>query len=298
MLTPIQIAAFQRDGVLILRQAIPPAERQRLHAAASAIRAQAERELPAGLRFAPRRDQAGPRDADHTWGINEITRPGLYDPTLLNAIALPAIQGALAALLDQPRAWGQKMLWAPRACDYDLHWHRDIDHGFDPVLAHKPAANDHIQFNAALGSDPSFRVVPGSHRRALTTAEWTALHADRWGAMPGEIHVPLDPGDILLMDAHALHRGAVPAGNDRLTLHFSFQADWVPLWPWGDADHFAWITSDAFIATLDPCVQPYYRRLAAKPHAIDQHGWLITHAREQGWTPPADWVQPRKGYAA
>jgi len=298
MLAQNQIDAFRRDGVLILRQAIPAAIRLELHAAAQRVRRSAEAQLSAGIRIDPYRDQTSPRHADFTWGVNEITRPEFHDPVLLNAIGLPAIQSALSNLLDQPRAWGQKILWAPRACAYDLHWHRDIADAYDSMLPFKPLANDHIQFNAALGHDPSFRVVPGTHRRCLSVAERAAMTADRWGPIPGEVQLPLEPGDILLMDAHALHRGSVSAGADRLTLHFSFQANWVPLWPWGEADHFARISSEAFIASLDPTVQPCYRRLTGHQAASDQQAWLIAHARACGWQPPADWQPPRTDYAA
>lgn len=286
-------ATFHRDGVLVLRQAFDAATVARLHQRADSIRQAAEASLARGIRFAPGVEaDAGRHDADHTWGVNEITRPGFFDPQLIDAIAEPAIAGAMESLLGTPRAWGQKLLWAPRACDYVLNWHRDTSDQMDSLMPYKPEANDHVQFNAALAWDPSFRVVPGSHRRALTEDEWTALRTDPYGPMPGQVHLPLEPGDILLMDAHALHRGEVPAGDPRLTLHFSFQAQWVPLKPWGEPDDFAWICSDEFRATLRPAAQAPYRRLIEAERASGQYDWLVDHARSQGWSPPSDWHAP------
>jgi len=292
MLDPRDREAFHRDGFLVRRGALAGSQLASLQAAAQRVRAIAERDLPDGTRFVPAEgDPTDPtrRTAERTWGVGEITRPGLHDPRLIDALAAPEVHATIAGLLDRPRAWGQKLLWGPRGHDYVLHWHRDISHRFDQIVALKPLANDHVQFNAALAPDSAFRVVPGSHRRPLTAAEWAALRADRNGPMPGEIHVDLDPGDVLFMDAHALHRGELPAGHPRLSLHFSFQAQWVPLWPWGEPADFAWISDERFIAALHPDAQPIYRRLNEAVRAPTQNGWLVEHARRAGWTPPADW---------
>lgn len=292
-MTPAEADAFHRDGVFVLRGALAGAPLAAIQRAAAAVRARVDRELPEGTRFAPRWKR---QDAGATWGVNEITRQGWHDPVLIDAIAAPALADALAALLDRPRAWGQKLLWAPREVDYDLHWHRDVDDAFDSLMPFKPAANDHVQFNAALAEEDSFRVVPGSHRRRLTPAERAAL-ADRTGPMPGEIVIRLAPGDVLLMDAHALHRGRAAAGAPRLTLHFSFQAQWVPLWPWCEPADWAWITSDAFIDGLAPSAREAYRRLRTAETAATQYGWLLEAARRNGWREPEGWVPPRRTYA-
>ena len=41
------------------------------------------------------------------------------------------------------------------------------------------------------------------------------ISADRCAALPGGIQIPLEPGDVLIMDALSLHRGGVPAGSLR-----------------------------------------------------------------------------------
>ena len=74
----------------------------------------------------------------------------------------------------------------------------------------KPLVNDHIQFNAALESDSSFIVVPGSHRRSMLAKEREILERDPCGEPSGQLRVELEPGDMVIMDAHALHRGEAP----------------------------------------------------------------------------------------
>jgi len=307
------LSAADRDGFLrngfLVRRAFVGDELERLRALAGALRERVERDLPEGTRFAPGIDALLP-DSEQppakqlvdragrawlgrcTWGVNEITRPGFHDARFIDALTNPVIAETLHGLLDQPRAWGQKLLWAPRAIDYQLHWHRDIGFAFDPLLAFKPTANDHVQFNGALYAESAFRVVPGSHRRALTDAEQAALTRDRRGPMPGEIVVELSPGDILFMDAHALHRGESRAGAPRLTLHYSFQAQWVPLKPWGRAEDFAFITSEAFIAGLHPDARSHYQRLRTAVRTPAPYDYLVEQARRAGWTPPAGWTMP------
>ena len=264
------------------------AELADLRRRAEALRRTALEQRLSGLRFwgrppGPARDDPA-RTAAHSWGVNEITRPALHDPVLVAALAHPRLDPVLRAILDRPRAWGLKLLWAPQAVAYDLGWHRDIDHRYDPVLAWKPAANDHLQFNAALAPDDSFMLVPGSHRRPLKDEEAGLLAADGCAVLPGQRRIVLDPGDVVLMDAHAIHRGQAAAGAPRLSLHYSCQAQWVPLMPWGEPEDFARISSGTFIADLPPVVQPYYRRLRTADRAPTQHDWLVDHARRQGWT--------------
>ncbi|GDY14021.1 hypothetical protein LBMAG53_28990 [Planctomycetota bacterium] len=297
-LSPAEFAAFHRDGVLVLRGSLAGERLDHLRSSAMEIRRQAEAGGWGGVRIAPgfeeRVGAAGvPPWTEMTWGIGEITRPGLHDPTLINALAEPRLHGALTSLLAEPRAWGQKILWAPRGVDYDLFWHRDINTEFDPVMPYKPAGiQDHIQLNAALEKDSAFIVVPGSHRRRMTAVERATIDADRHAKLPGEIRIELEPGDVLLMDAHALHRGSLPAGHPRLTLHFSLQAQWVPLKPWGDAQSFAWLTGAGFIDGLDPTIREWYRRLTTANKDTHQYTYLVEQARRAGWTPDPGWRMP------
>ncbi|MBC8103388.1 MAG: phytanoyl-CoA dioxygenase family protein [Cytophagales bacterium] len=266
-LLPSQTDAFQREGYLIDRGVFSPSELSDLRALAERVQRKTRELLPPGTRywFGGKDEGAVIPDALKplaTWGINEITRPSLFEPGLVNVFAHPRVHEMLHALLGpEPRAWGIKILWTPKVVGYDLHWHRDLSEALYDVVPNKPRAQDHVQFNAALNVDDCFLVIPGSHRRPLTEQEWTSVRQRSTAKLPGEVTTALEPGDILYMDAHTLHRGRSSVEGDRLTLHYSAQAQWVPLKEWGDPDDFAWISSDSFQDQLEPNARPLYARL-------------------------------------
>ena len=325
MFTQDQVHQFQRDGFYIDRGVFSADELTRLRTLARHVQQHTRDHLPPGTRYwfggrEQRREamqrlgielpeaavgeggdpegkgerrawwDAMPHEvkAKASWGVNEITRPALFHPELVNVFAHPRVHAAMNALLDQPRAWGIKMLWTPHIVGYNLGWHRDqMKEDLYDFAHHKPAAQDHVQFNAALNDDDCFLVVPGSHRRPLTDDEWHALHHDKTADLPDQVVAALEPGDILYMDAHALHRGRSAVEGDRLTLHYSAQSQWVPLKPWGSPDDFAFITSDEFIGQLHPDVRPFYTRLRTAARTDEAMGFLKEAARAHGWRPAA-----------
>jgi len=297
MVTQHDVERFERDGYLILRGVFGGEELQRLRELARGVQrkvrdaVQAGSPLP-GTRswFGRGRQKAEGGDdpatrAAATWGINELPRPELFEPELVDVLGHPHLDAATQAILGpEPAAWGIKLLWSPTTCDYDLGWHRDQ---MKPALydyAHtKPARNDHVQYNAALNDDACFLVVPGSHRRPLNEAEWHAVREDRTAELPGQVVAELGPGDVVFMDAHALHRGRCSAAGDRLTLHYSARAAWLPVTPWGHEGHFDWITSDRFIDQLSPATRPYYRALRERERSDDPMRFLKESAAAAGW---------------
>lgn len=282
-------AFFSENGYYILREAFDANELQVLRDRARAIQERVRNEPMKGTRFfgVPDNVTNDAAKGPYTWGVNEITRPELFDANLINALGSEKVDDVLTGVIEEPRAWGLKILWAPQKADYDLIWHRDVNDKLEPVIPYKDPRNDHVQFNAALEYDDSFIVIPKSHRRPLNADE-LAMRRTGTGVLPGQLQVELNPGDIVFMDAHAYHRGQAPAGAPRLSLHFSVQAQWVPLKPWGEAAHFEWITSDEFIGQLNPRLQPYYERLKTAKTTDDAMGWLIERARAHGWTGELD----------
>lgn len=291
MLTPTNVRQFQQDGYFIDRRVFTPDELRRLDELASAVKRKTKELLPSGTRFWYGNAENRKIIPEHllpeaTWGVGEITRPMFFEPELVNVFAHPRVDQAMQALLREPRAWGIKMLWTPNVVGYDLGWHRDqIRRNFYDWIHHKPAEQDHVQFNAALHADDCFLVVPGSHRRPLSEIEWSALRTDPTADLPGQVVAALEPGDILYMDAHALHRGRSAVNGDRLTLHYSAQAQWVPLHEWGEPEDFAFITSDAFIQRLAPAARPYYERLKSAERTPDAMSFAYTAAEKAGWVP-------------
>lgn len=283
---------FAEQGYLIIRQAFVGAELDRLRELARGVQATVRATLPPGARywFADKTQKATPDmppdlRARATWGVNELPRKALFEPELVNVLGHPVLDAVTRALLgERPTAWGIKMLWSPQTAGYDLGWHRDQMPRELYDYAHtKPAGNDHVQYNAALNHDESFIVVPGSHRRPLTETEWDALRNDRTAELPRQMVAELGPGDVVFMDAHALHRGRNAVDSDRLTLHYSARAEYAGVYPWGHEGHFEWITSDAFIDQLDPAAAAYYHNLREVPRVDHAMAFFHDAARAAGW---------------
>lgn len=292
------VTRFAQSGICILRRALDGAALADLRQRAQGLRTWAEEGQVSGLRRVRAGgypDSSVAPDRGNTWGVNEITRADCFDPTLIDVLAHGAIGDTAESLVEQPRPWGLKLLWAPRHHPYHLAWHRDVSWHFDGAMAHKPPAQDHLQYNVALDDDSAFMVVPGSHRRPLRAHELALLEADRHSPLPEAQRISLAAGDVLIMDAHALHGGQADAGAPRLTLHYSVQAQWVPLWPWGDAEHFDWICSPEFRNALSPRCASWYQRLLSAQRCAHQYDWLDQHARSQGWpgnSPLTECLQP------
>lgn len=75
----------------------------------------------------------------------------------------------------------------------------------------------------ALAPSADIEVVPGSHLRWDTPEEYAIRKAagganNRSNAMPGAVRVALDPGDAVLFNPMAIHRGRYHANRLRRTL--------------------------------------------------------------------------------
>ncbi len=303
MLTAKDVEQFKSDGYFIDRSVFSDDELKDLRGRAEKIQEITRSTLPTGTRYwyGNKEDRSIIPDelkGKATWGVGEITRRSLFDPALVNVFAHPRVDQAMNALLDEPRAWGIKILWTPKVVGYNLGWHRDqVSRDFYDWIQHKPVAQDHVQFNAALNADDCFLVVPGSHRRALTETEWNALRNDVTADLPGQVVAALEPGDILYMDAHALHRGRSSVEGNRLTLHYSAQSQWVPLKEWGGQEDFGFITSDEFMDQLKPAARVYYERLRTAERTQESMSFAYKAAADQGWVRPADFGKKRASMA-
>jgi hypothetical protein len=292
MITSSDAQRFQEQGYLIARGVFAGDELERYRELARQVQAKAKQQLLPGMRYwfgagKPKeyRDTQPPDvRAAASWGINELPRRELFEPDLVNVFGHEQVDQIMNTLLDQPRAWGIKMLWTPKVVGYDLGWHRDqLKHELYDWVQYKPSAQDHVQFNAALNQDHCFLVVPGSHRRALTEQEWDAVGSNT--ELPGEVVADLEPGDIVFMDAHTLHRGRCGVETDRLTLHYSAQSQWVPMKPWGHEGHMEWLMSEEFLSQLSERTKPHYERLHTAERTDQSMGFVKAAAAEHGWQP-------------
>ncbi|CAJ2505149.1 Uu.00g125430.m01.CDS01 [Anthostomella pinea] len=127
--------------------------------------------------------------------------------------------------------------------DFELEWHRDdvprsasveeecarlgiplsVLRTEDPSQSQekgeKRKRDFHTQYNLALYPDSSLIVIPGSHARPRTEAERVP---DPYApALPGQLVVYLEPGDIVFYDNNILHRGVYDCTKERMSLHGS-----------------------------------------------------------------------------
>ncbi|MFG3012230.1 phytanoyl-CoA dioxygenase family protein [Streptomyces cinerochromogenes] len=161
-------------------------------------------------------------DNTDTWGVSHIFEPGLYDPVFAEVFEDRGVMSFVRWVLgERLRFWTAHALWEPALVDYELNWHKDNG---DTDRFSPDGRSTHVQFNVCLTADDCFHVVPGSHRRPLTEVERTAVEKQGTGPLPGEIVVRCEPGDVLFMNHHALHRGSCAVGVKRRTLHINLQA--------------------------------------------------------------------------
>jgi ectoine hydroxylase-related dioxygenase (phytanoyl-CoA dioxygenase family) len=209
---------FICDGYVIMRGVLDADDRRDLKLALEHVIDTVNREPD---RYETRYTFKGETGAD-TWGVNHIFAPELYQSEFARLFDNRMIIDFVHAVLGPDlRFWGAHALWSPREVDYALHWHRDF--GEDEVYA-ESGQPTHVQFNACLLDDASFRVIPGSHRRPLTGEERQQLTTHGQSPLPGEVTADCAAGDVLFMNAHALHRGSCQIDVPRRTLHVNLQA--------------------------------------------------------------------------
>lgn len=250
-LTPQQIEQFHADAIIVVRQVFSAGEQAEILAALNRIRERATRELPSQVRKL--------KDGS-TWGLSHTFRPGYFEPAMAGVLEHPVIQHVLTTLLNSTelRMWGDHALWSSDTCDYNLRWHRDKTWGDQPFPTYDRHHPHHIQFNAAFGPDHSFLAVPGSHLREATPFEQEVLERGGTDPLPGEVGVLLEPGDVLFMNAWAIHRGQTAAGSGRRTVHFSVQPAHLEPMPGQCRDAREGIFHPELASRLGPCARRMY----------------------------------------
>ena len=108
---------------------------------------------------------------------------------------------------------------------------------------------DSIQLQVALVASDDVEVVPGSHLRWDTGAEFDIRRAheganSQSNEMPGALRVALQPGDAVAFNPYALHRGRYHTDKLRRTLMLTYtktsrpRFDYFSDQPWFDEDGY------------------------------------------------------------
>jgi hypothetical protein len=249
LLTPEQVAQFDRDGYLVLKGRIDPDLLGRLRTAS-------ERWMADGIARGP---QAGgdylfaDRPTGRVmWRVDYIHGKG--EPASLELLGSRAVLGIAESLAGPDFVPTYESMVMKTAGDgAPVPWHQDAVH-----------ARRHRLFNIDVYLDDSRRgagalhVVPGSQVRRTDACALAETHG--W-ALPGAIEVELEAGDVLVHDDMIVH-GSPPTSGAALrrTIYFEFRAaqsiledgPWTPEWmqarlrlvPLALAERAKWVGAD------------------------------------------------------
>lgn len=196
-----QLAAYDRDGFLVLRRAVPEEALSRFEAAA--------------VRHPPL-DQDVPGQTYPGPGRWTLARNAMADPDLAFIMARPEVTEPMRAVLgDDPKvlmfAYYDRTPGGPGIPSHnDYKRWRPIGSSMRWAFAILPLTD----FDDEAG--PLF-LAPGSHRVAHTPDPWApVLNADRPSRPPEDAYVDpqLRRGDLAIVDMHTWHR-AGPNGSAR-----------------------------------------------------------------------------------
>ncbi|HTE18039.1 MAG TPA: phytanoyl-CoA dioxygenase family protein, partial [Armatimonadota bacterium] len=210
-------AQFERNSFVIVSDAIPAAELDRLREAAARLTDRCRSGEHAWVRRAP--------DMSDTWGAGKMFQPTSLEPELIEAMCGSRIREVSHAILGANRLAVVSFLFNPSEQSWDGPWHRDSQYLLpqDPErqVAVVTAAAWSVQWNVALYEDDALWVVPGSGGRWNTPDEESIITgAER--PMPGAVAVRLRPGEGVAYTPFMIHRGLYRPHPPRATLHFTF----------------------------------------------------------------------------
>lgn len=251
-----QIAFYDANGYLVLRDRVPAPLLRKLRAAG-------DRWITAGAG----RDNDDPANADfHFKGGPDVRTMFRVDylhdkgePVSLELLGAPCILG-IAAGLAAPNfvPTYESMVFKAEGDGAAIEWHQDAVH----PRKHR-IFNVDIYLDDSVAGAGALRVVPGSHRRKQDIC---AIEEDGGWAPEGVTEVEMAPGDVLIHDVMLVHGSPPVSGNAlRRTIYYEFRAAEQILseGPW-DRD---WVD----------------RRLRLLPLALDAHARAFPEAPQYSW---------------
>lgn len=189
---------------------------------------------------------------------------------MLRAIADPQVLSVGRAILGEEVLFRCTSLFMnPLERSLDGNWHRDsqfhcpLEEDEKRMIANAGQGGTSIQLQVALVPSDDVEVVPGSHRRWDTPAEYAIRRADegnnnRSNAMPGALRVALQAGDAVAFNPCGLHRGRYHTDKLRRTLMLTYTKASAPC-----SDYFSdqpWFLSEGYLDGLDGDTQAFFGR--------------------------------------
>lgn len=227
LLSPEEVAQFDRDGYLVLKQRIDPDLLARLQVAS-------QRWMADGLAQGPRKGGdwlfADRPTGKAMWRVDYIHDKG--EPASLELLGSRAVLGIAESLAGPDFVPAYESMVMKSAGDgAPVPWHQDAVH-----------PRRHRLFNVDVYLDDSrtgagaLHVIPGSQGRRTDAC---ALAETYGWELPGAIEVELDAGDVLVHDDMVVH-GSPPASGSALrrTIYLEFRpaqsiledGPWTPEW--------------------------------------------------------------------
>jgi hypothetical protein len=250
---------WQRDGYIVVSGLIHSTRAARLGAIAESILDQWRECNPETGEPGGGPDATVMRHLNHPRYFRQDSARGLVD--LLQAVADPAVLDVCRAILDaEPLFRCTSLFMNPESNSQNGNWHRDSQFHHPDEEEERQAIDAggglgrSVQLQVALVPSDDVEVVPGSHRRWDTDAEYAIRRADeqrnnRSNAMPGALRVALAPGDAVAFNPLALHRGRYHTDKRRRTLMLTYTSSMHPRF-----DYFSdqpWFDTAGYLADLD-----------------------------------------------
>ncbi|WP_125130462.1 phytanoyl-CoA dioxygenase family protein [Microbacterium sp. 10M-3C3] len=260
LLTDEQVAAFDRDGYVVLRDRVPADLVERLRAASGRWIADGR----SGTALAdgdPDYNFARRGGHDVLFRVNYLHSKG--EEASLELLGSPAILGIAESLAGPSFVPTYESLVFKAAGDgAPIEWHQDAVHPRTRRIF-----NVDVYLDDSRIGNGALRVAPGSQRRPVDIC---ALRDEYGWDAPGVVQVEMSPGDVLVHDVMIVHGSEPTSGGDlRRTIYYEFRAaeQIMAEGPW-DAE---WID----------------RRLRLLPVAL--RAWQRAHPDEQPypWRPDA-----------
>lgn len=215
-LTPEQLAFYDANGYLLLRNWIPQPMLERLQAAGDTW-------IADGMAAGEDDPQHGPDyrfvNNDHgktMWRVDYLHNKGL--PASLELLGSPVVTGVAQSMCGVNFVpTYEAIVFKQEGNGAAVEWHQDAVH----PRTHR-IFNYDLYLDESLSGAGALWVIPGSHLQSHDVCRLSAEHG--WNA-PGAIEIEMQPGDVLLHDVMVLHGSPQTEGKRlRRTIYYEFRA--------------------------------------------------------------------------
>lgn len=279
---------WQEDGCIIVPELIHAGRAARLADIVEPVLSQWRIANPETGKPGGGPDATVMRHLNHPEYFRSAERPDLV--ALLQAVADPAVLNVCHEILAaSPLFRCTSLFMNPQIHSSDGNWHRDSQfHHPDEdeeqaAIAAGGELGRSVQLQIALVPSDDVEVVPGSHRRWDTEAEYAIRRADaqnnsRSNSMPGARRVALGAGDAVAFNPLALHRGRYHTDKRRRTLMLTYTSATYPRF-----DYFSdqpWFETDGYLEDLDEPASAFFQQFIEQ-YAEDWRAAATTRQESQ-----------------